>query len=80
MEALEPFKVPNTPQDPTPFPYLQHKESCNFDMKLEVDIKSEFHSQIPIITILFYLTLLLTPLEQKFNFKYFVIILDIHCC
>ncbi|XP_017888560.1 fumarylacetoacetase [Ceratina calcarata] len=39
MEALEPFKVPNVPQDPTPFPYLQHSESCNFDIRLEVDIK-----------------------------------------
>lgn len=41
MEALEPFNVPNMIQDPTPFPYLQHDESCNFDIKLEVDIKSE---------------------------------------
>ena len=40
MEALEPFKVPNFPQDPIPFPYLRHSEPCNFDMKLEVDIKS----------------------------------------
>ncbi|XP_076167290.1 fumarylacetoacetate hydrolase [Ptiloglossa arizonensis] len=39
MEALEPFKVSNVPQDPTPFPYLRHSESCNFDMRLEVDIK-----------------------------------------
>lgn len=41
MEALEPFKVSNVHQDPTPFPYLQHNESCNFDIKLEVDIKCE---------------------------------------
>ncbi|XP_076285305.1 fumarylacetoacetate hydrolase [Lasioglossum baleicum] len=39
MEALEAFKVPNIPQDPKPFPYLQHSESCNFDIKLEVAIK-----------------------------------------
>ncbi|XP_012276420.1 fumarylacetoacetase [Orussus abietinus] len=39
MEALEPFKVPNYPQDPKPFEYLQHEESCNFDIKLQVDIK-----------------------------------------
>ncbi|XP_011158040.1 fumarylacetoacetase [Solenopsis invicta] len=39
MEALEPFKVPNMAQDPEPFPYLQHDESCNFDIKLEVDLK-----------------------------------------
>lgn len=41
MEALEPFKIPNMIQDPTPFPYLQHDDSCNFDIKLEVDIKRE---------------------------------------
>uniref|UniRef100_A0ABD2VT31 Fumarylacetoacetase n=1 Tax=Trichogramma kaykai TaxID=54128 RepID=A0ABD2VT31_9HYME len=40
MEALEPFKVPNMPQDPKPFPYLQHSNLCNFDIKLEVDIKT----------------------------------------
>lgn len=40
MEALEPFKVPNMVQDPVPFPYLRHEGSCNFDIKLEVDIKS----------------------------------------
>ncbi|XP_076647822.1 fumarylacetoacetate hydrolase [Halictus rubicundus] len=40
MEALEAFKVPNVPQDPKPFPYLQHSESCNFDIKLEVAIKT----------------------------------------
>ncbi|XP_015596619.1 fumarylacetoacetase [Cephus cinctus] len=39
MEALEPFKVPNYPQDPKPFSYLQHEEPCNFDIHLEVDIK-----------------------------------------
>lgn len=43
MEALEPFKVPNIVQDPIPFPYLQHSESCNFDVKLEVDIKSKLN-------------------------------------
>lgn len=44
MEALEPFKVPNTVQDPTPFPYLQHSESCNFDVKLEVDLKCNLNN------------------------------------
>lgn len=43
MEALQPFKVPNVPQDPTPFSYLQHSEPCNFDIKLEVDIKSKLN-------------------------------------
>lgn len=45
MEALEPFKIPNDlymTQDPTPFPYLRHDESCNFDITLKVDLKSEF--------------------------------------
>lgn len=41
MEALEPFKTLNATQDPKPFPYLQHDESCNFDIKLEVDLKCE---------------------------------------
>ncbi|KAH0553701.1 fumarylacetoacetase [Cotesia glomerata] len=40
MEALEPFKVPNMDQDPKPFEYLQHNNFCNFDIKLEVDIKT----------------------------------------
>lgn len=39
MEALEPFRIPNNQQDPIPFPYLRHKDACNFDIKLEVDIK-----------------------------------------
>lgn len=41
MEALEPFKVPNAPQDPKPFSYLQHDYSCNFDIKLEVHIQPQ---------------------------------------
>lgn len=58
MEALEPFKIPNMTQDPEPFPYLKHDESCNFDIKLEVDLKRELtffyyffyngHSRIPV--------------------------------
>ncbi|XP_034941963.1 fumarylacetoacetase [Chelonus insularis] len=40
MEALEPFKVSNMVQDPKPFPYLHHDNLCNFDIKLEVDIKT----------------------------------------
>lgn len=39
MEALEPFKVANYPQDPEPFPYLKHKDDYNFDINLEVAIK-----------------------------------------
>ena len=40
MEALEPLKVPNMEQEPEPFPYLKHENSCNFNLQLEVDIKS----------------------------------------
>ncbi|XP_058461069.1 fumarylacetoacetase [Malaya genurostris] len=39
VAALEPFKVDNFPQKPTPFPYLYHEQHFNFDIKLEVDIK-----------------------------------------
>lgn len=39
MEALEPFKVANYPQDPEPFPYLKHADDYNFDINLEVSIK-----------------------------------------
>lgn len=41
MEALKPFLVDNYPQDPTPFPYLKHDDKYNFDIKLEVGIKSK---------------------------------------
>uniref|UniRef100_A0A1Y1MCT4 Fumarylacetoacetase n=1 Tax=Photinus pyralis TaxID=7054 RepID=A0A1Y1MCT4_PHOPY len=36
--ALEPFIVDNFPQDPTPLPYLVHKDKFNFDIQLQVDI------------------------------------------
>lgn len=36
--ALEPFIVDNYPQDPKPFPYLQHSDKFNFDINLQVDI------------------------------------------
>lgn len=41
MDALEPFKVANYPQDPTPLPYLQHADDYNFDINLKVAIKPE---------------------------------------
>lgn len=41
MEALEPFKVPNTPQDPRPFPYLQHRDQYNFDIQLSVSLQPD---------------------------------------
>lgn len=41
MEALKPFLVDNYPQDPKPFPYLAHDDKYNFDIKLEVGVKSK---------------------------------------
>lgn len=37
--ALEPFIIDNFPQEPKPFPYLQHNQKFNFDINLEVAIK-----------------------------------------
>jgi len=45
MEALSPYKVENYPQDPKPFPYLQHGDKYTFDIKLNVDIKPESGGQ-----------------------------------
>lgn len=42
MEALMPFVTDNFPQDPKPFPYLQHEDKYNFDINLIVDIKRKF--------------------------------------
>ncbi|XP_039756256.1 fumarylacetoacetase [Pararge aegeria] len=47
VEALRPYIVDNYPQDPAPFPYLRHDDKFNFDIKLEVDLKSE---KSPVIT------------------------------
>lgn len=44
VAALQPFIVDNYPQDPTPFPYLQHAAPFNFDIKLEVNIKRRCHA------------------------------------
>lgn len=41
--ALEPFLVDNFPQDPKPFPYLQHEDKFNFDIKLQVDIQRKYN-------------------------------------
>lgn len=41
IEALEPFKVANTTQEPAPFSYLRHQDSFNFDIELSVAIKPE---------------------------------------
>ena len=48
LEALEPFKAPAPPQDPTPLPYLTppnaNTECCNYDIRLEASILPEGHA------------------------------------
>lgn len=41
MEALEPFKISNTAQDPKPLEYLSHSDPFNFDISLSVSIRPE---------------------------------------
>eukprot|EP00730_Choanoeca_flexa_P018688 TRINITY_DN9101_c0_g1_i1.p1 TRINITY_DN9101_c0_g1~~TRINITY_DN9101_c0_g1_i1.p1 ORF type:complete len:433 (+),score=110.38 TRINITY_DN9101_c0_g1_i1:50-1300(+) len=41
MDALAPFAVDNPAQDPSPLPYLQHKDNYSFDINLSVAIKPE---------------------------------------
>lgn len=41
LEALEPFKMDNFPQKPTPLPYLRHNDRFNFDINLSVDLKTD---------------------------------------
>ncbi|XP_031559131.1 fumarylacetoacetase-like [Actinia tenebrosa] len=41
MEALQPFSIPNSVQDPTPLPYLQHSDPYTFNINLEVALKCE---------------------------------------
>ncbi len=45
MEALEPFKVANTKQDPKPFEYLIHNDAYNFNISLNVSIKPEGYEE-----------------------------------
>jgi fumarylacetoacetase len=40
-EALEPFRVAGPAQQPEPLPYLQQHGACNYDVHLEVDLRSE---------------------------------------
>jgi fumarylacetoacetase len=39
LEALEPFRVPGPPQEPTPLPYLQQRGDRGFDIELEVQLR-----------------------------------------
>ncbi|ODM89817.1 Fumarylacetoacetase [Orchesella cincta] len=41
LAALEPFRVENYAQDPTPFPYLQHNDPFTFNIPLTVSIRPE---------------------------------------
>lgn len=50
MEALQPFLVPNTPQDPTPFPYLQHQDPYTFNIELEVAIQPEGEAESSVVS------------------------------
>jgi fumarylacetoacetase len=40
LEALEPFRLPGPPQDPTPLPYLQTVGDWAFDVQLEVSLQT----------------------------------------
>ena len=40
LEALEPFKVENPTQEPTPLPYLQTSNIGSYDIQLTVDIQT----------------------------------------
>ncbi len=40
LEALEPFKVENPTQEPTPLPYLQTSKQGSYDIQLTVDIQT----------------------------------------
>ena len=41
LDALEPFRVASPEQDPQPLPYLRQKGDKSFDIKLEVELKTE---------------------------------------
>lgn len=40
LQALEPFRVAGPVQEPQPLPYLRQRGEQNFDVRLEVDLKS----------------------------------------
>ncbi|MBT8284447.1 MAG: fumarylacetoacetase [Flavobacteriaceae bacterium] len=41
LDALEPFRVASPKQDPQPLPYLRQQGDKSFDIKLEVELKTE---------------------------------------
>lgn len=41
LDALEPFRVDNPKQEPTPLPYLQHDGKHSFDINLQMAIQPE---------------------------------------
>ncbi|KAJ8311455.1 hypothetical protein KUTeg_010810 [Tegillarca granosa] len=47
MDALKPFLVPNTVQDPKPLPYISHEDPYNFDINLEVALNCKTSGQSP---------------------------------
>jgi fumarylacetoacetase len=45
LEALEPWRLPNQIQDPTPLPYLQEPGSSRFNIQLDVSIQTQRSKQ-----------------------------------
>ncbi len=49
LEALEPFRVPGPPQDPTPLTYLQQRGDHAFDVELEIRLRPQDASAATVI-------------------------------
>lgn len=53
LEALEPFKIPNQVQEPTPLPYLQEEKDTElsaYDIKLQVTLKGDDMKETAVIS------------------------------
>ncbi|KAF3606865.1 hypothetical protein DY000_02045169 [Brassica cretica] len=50
LDALEPFSCQAPKQDPPPLPYLTEKESVNYDISLEVQLKPSGKDESSVIT------------------------------
>jgi fumarylacetoacetase len=50
LDALEPFRVPGPPQDPTPLPYLQQNGDHAFDIQLEVTLRPQGAAAATVVT------------------------------